>query len=108
MATSKPSTADSTEIAGVIRPSPYSSDVPNTPSVTTAAATLVTVWPSGGMTSEVSARMPPSPWLSARMTSSRYLRQITMISDQNAIDATPYALVWLISSSAWWNDSRTE
>ena len=82
--------------------------MPNTPSVTTAAATLVTDCPSGGMTSDVSARMPPSPWLSARITSSRYLRQITMISDQNASDAMPYAIVTLIGSSAWWNDSRTE
>ncbi len=40
VATSKPSTADSTEIAGVINPSPYSNAVPNTPSVTTAAATF--------------------------------------------------------------------
>ena len=43
VATSKPSTAESTEIAGVISPSPYSSAVPNTPSVTTPAATLDTV-----------------------------------------------------------------
>ncbi len=47
VATSKPSTADSTEMAGVISPSPYSNAVPNTPSVTTPAATLDTVCPSG-------------------------------------------------------------
>ena len=36
VATSKPSTALSTEIAGVMMPSPYSSAVPNTPSITEA------------------------------------------------------------------------
>ena len=37
VATSNPSTADRTEIAGVINPSPYSNAVPKTPSVITAA-----------------------------------------------------------------------
>ena len=45
VATSKPSTALSTEIAGVISPSPYSSAVPNTPSVTTTAAIPLAVAP---------------------------------------------------------------
>ena len=105
VATSKPSTADSTDTAGVIRPSPYRRAVPNTPSVTTPAATFDTVWPSGGITNDVRARMPPSPWLSARMTCHRYLSEMTMISAQNAIDAAPYVVVFVISSSAWWNDS---
>ena len=100
MATSKPSTADSTEIAGVIKPSPYSSAVPNTPSVTTPAATLDTAWPSGGITNDVNARMPPSPWLSARITVARYLMQITMTSAQNATDAAPNAVAWVTSRSA--------
>ena len=37
--------------------------------------------------------MPPSPWLSARITSARYLIEMMMISAQKAIDATPSALV---------------
>ena len=37
--------------------------------------------------------MPPSPRLSARITSARYLMEMMMISAQNAIDATPSALV---------------
>ncbi len=36
--------------------------------------------------------MPPSPWLSARMTNSRYLTVITMISDQNISESTPRML----------------
>ena len=38
--------------------------------------------------------MPPSPRLSARITSSRYLIEMMMISAQNTIDATPSALIW--------------
>ncbi len=68
VATSNPSTADNTEIAGVIRPSPYSSAVPNTPRVTIAAPVFVMGSPRRGMTSDVNARIPPSPWLSARIT----------------------------------------
>ena len=37
--------------------------------------------------------MPPSPWLSARITVARYLRQMTMTSAQNATDAAPKAVV---------------
>jgi hypothetical protein len=45
------------------------------------------------MTSEVRARMPPSPWLSARITRARYFTEMMMISAQNAMDATPNAFV---------------
>ena len=44
-----------------------------------------------GISSAVSARMPPSPWLSARITRARYLIEMMMISAQNTIDATPNA-----------------
>ena len=33
--------------------------------------------------------MPPSPWLSARITNERYLIEMITISAQNTIDATP-------------------
>ena len=33
--------------------------------------------------------MPPSPWLSARMTKTRYLTETTMTSDQKISDSTP-------------------
>ena len=54
-----------------------------------------------GMTSAVRARMPPSPWLSARITSIRYLIEMMMISDQNTSEATPNALTGF-SASRWW------
>src|SRR6266852_5330299 len=40
-------------------------------------------------TSDISARMPPSPRLSARITSTRYLIEMMMISDQTMSDSTP-------------------
>ena len=91
VATSNPSTALSTEMAGVIRPSPYSRAVPNTPSAMMARF-VPTGSPRAGISSAVSARMPPSPWLSARITSIRYLTEMMTISAQNTTEATPYAL----------------
>ncbi len=83
VATSRPSTAPSTEIAGVIMPSPYSSAVPKMPSaISTGRPTarrdplLVLSSPSVGINA-VSARMPPSPWLSARNTSATYFTETT-------------------------------
>ena len=79
VATPSPSTALSTEIAGVIMPSPYSSAAPNRPIMTRIGCTI---FPPFDRTSATSARMPPSPWLSARITNSRYLIDTVMISDQ--------------------------
>ncbi len=66
--TFRPSTADSTEIAGVIMLSPKNSAAPRIPS---ADSTLMTrgldLLPSR-RTSVMSAMTPPSPSLSARMT----------------------------------------
>ena len=42
-----------------------------------------------GCTSANSARIPPSPWLSARITSDRYLTATTRTSDQNTSDRMP-------------------
>ena len=47
---------------------------------------------SRGATSDISARMPPSPRLSARMTKTRYLIEMTMISDQKISESTPSTL----------------
>ncbi len=85
---SKPSTALSTEIAGVMMPSPYNNAVPNTPNETRMPA-LATVRPRFGITSAVSAKIPPSPLLSARMTNIRYLIEMMMTSDQKANEHTP-------------------
>ena len=42
--------------------------------------------------SAVSARMPPSPWLSARITMAMYLTETTMSSAQMMSDSTPSTL----------------
>ena len=70
-ATLSPSTADSTEIAGVIMLSPRNSEAPKIPSAGQQRA-----W-SGALPATcsrrirvISAMMPPSPSLSARITSS--------------------------------------
>jgi hypothetical protein len=42
-----------------------------------------------GLISASRARMPPSPWLSARMMSSAYLMEMTTISDQKISDTIP-------------------
>ena len=68
--TSTPEIADRTEIAGVIMLSPKNSDAPNTPS---SARKIAVRRPPGAprrRISVISAMIPPSPSLSARITSS--------------------------------------
>ena len=69
-ATLSPSTADRTEIAGVIMLSPRNSDAPKIPSP--ASTSFVRPLPAvcWRRMRVISAMMPPSPSLSARMTSS--------------------------------------
>ena len=86
-----PSTADSTEIAGVIMPSPYRSAVPNKP-ITTKTRRRGRLFVVRGRINAVRARIPPSPWLSARMTRSRYLMVTTITRDQTIKDSTPKML----------------
>jgi hypothetical protein len=38
---------------------------------------------------------PPSPWLSARSTSTTYLIETMTVSVQKKIDRTPYTLAWV-------------
>jgi hypothetical protein len=64
-----PSTADSTEMAGVITLSPKNSDAPKMPST---ASTALARRPPGTARLRIkviSAMIPPSPSLSARITS---------------------------------------
>ena len=64
-----PSTADSTEIAGVIMLSPKNSAAPKRPSVVNAMTVRRRCAPPPQRRSSVmSAMMPPSPSLSARIT----------------------------------------
>ena len=68
-ATLTPSTADRTEMAGVIMLSPKNSDAPKIPS---AASAALAPRPPGTpclRISVISAMIPPSPSLSARITS---------------------------------------
>ena len=85
--TSSPSTADRTEIAGVIMPSPKNRQAPAIPireSVLRIALPVDTRWASA-----ISARMPPSPRLSACMISSTYLMVTISTSDQKINDRMP-------------------
>ena len=68
LTTFKPSTADNTETAGVIMLSPKNSAAPNTPSVASTTAVRPPRAPNR-RTSAMSAMMPPSPSLSACITS---------------------------------------
>ena len=109
---SMPSTAESTLIAGVIIPSPNSSAVPNNPSRSNNP--LRTRRPvadvSRGATSAVSARMPPSPWLSARRSNSTYLMPMINTSVHTMIDTAP--ITFTRSTARRWdspsNASRIE
>ncbi len=84
-----PSTALSTEIAGVRAPSPYSSPAPIR--ISTAGRVAFPLADlrrkSGSRASRAST--PPSPWLSARMMNVRYLIVTTRVSAQKTSDATP-------------------
>ena len=104
--TSMPSTAESTEMAGVIAPSPNSRQAPPMPINAIVIRTL-------GLTAlrwarAISARMPPSPRLSARITSSTYFTVTIRNSDQKISDRQPRispSLAWCLgnSPSTVWN-----
>ena len=68
--TLSPSTADSTEIAGVIMLSPRNRAAPKMPSTASPTATRRPPGMVSRRSSVISAMMPPSPSLSARMASS--------------------------------------
>ncbi len=85
VATLSPSTAEITEIAGVIMPSPKNSPAPKMPSVTsTAACASLRRWISA-----VSAMIPPSPRLWARMMNPAYLIDTSIISAQKISETMP-------------------
>ena len=91
VAISMPSTAPSTEMAGVMMPSPNSRAVPNTPRMTNSLRrprSLLRCCRCS--TSASSASTPPSPWLSARRMKTRYFTTTTSMIDQNTSDRMPY------------------
>jgi hypothetical protein len=63
-----PSTAESTEIAGVIMLSPKNSEAPKIPRAASASRVRRPPRTPRPRTSVISAMIPPSPSLSARMT----------------------------------------
>jgi hypothetical protein len=84
-----PSTAESTEIAGVIMLSPKKSAAPKIPR---PARVSFVRRPPGTPPRRIrvmSAMIPPSPSLSARITSSTYLTVTTMVTDQTMSDTNP-------------------
>ena len=85
MTSFRPSTADSTEIAGVMKESPRNIAAPIMPSTNTNVVRR----PSARVASAVSDSVPPSPLLSARSRISTYLSVTTVISDHRIIDSTP-------------------
>ena len=85
--TSNPSTADSTEIAGVMIPSPKNRHAPTMPTI--ASVLRIAVLTATRWASAISARMPPSPWLSARITSITYFTVTISTSDQKNSDRMP-------------------
>src|SRR5206468_6721072 len=91
-ATLTPSTADSTEIAGVITLSPKNSEAPKTPS---AASIIVVRRPPGTPRRRIkviSAMIPPWPSLSARITSVTYVTVTMSVTDQKISETTPKML----------------
>ena len=91
-ATFTPSTADSTEMAGVIMLSPKNSEAPKMPS---AASTALARAPPGRARRRIkaiSAMIPPSPSLSARITSMTYVTVTMIITDQKISEMTPKML----------------
>src|SRR5689334_10562950 len=102
---STPSTADSTEIAGVITESPKNSDAPMTPS----ARIHVCLPEKPALTSDISDSVPPSPLLSALVTKKTYLMVTVMVSAQTMSDSSPSTssasvAAFAPSANAWRNE----
>jgi hypothetical protein len=90
-----PSTADSTEIAGVIMLSPRNSDAPKIPRPASSIVTCRRPAIGPRRMSVIRAMMPPSPLLSARITRSTYVTVTMIVTDQKIIETIPKTLSWL-------------
>ena len=80
--------AESTEIAGVMAPSPYSNAAPIRPTIRSCAR-QVPGWALRAESSANNATMPPSPLLSARRISHAYFSEMIRISAHRISDTTP-------------------
>ena len=77
-------------MAGVINPSPYSSAAPKIPRIVNSHTARVAFARSrSGKARAISARMPPSPRLSARSTNAMYFTDTMSISAQKISESTP-------------------
>jgi hypothetical protein len=91
--TFRPSTADRTEIAGVIIASPKNSDAARIPIRKTTPPSLEPFCrPSAWWARAMSESVPPSPRLSARRRSSTYLMVTTRMSAQMISESTPMTI----------------
>ena len=97
-----PSTALRTEIAGVIIASPKNRDAPASPTMSTKPRYR----PAAGRARESSAIVPPSPWLSARITTTTYLMATTSVMAQNTSESTPRTVVSASAPVAAFSNSR--
>src|SRR5512142_857063 len=91
-ATLTPSTAESTEMAGVIMLSPQNSDAPKIPSAASTASARLPPGRARRRIKAISAMIPPSPSLSARITSRTYVTVTMIVTDQKISETTPKML----------------
>ena len=100
-ASSSPSRADSTEMAGVIIPSPNRSAAP---AMTRSATKPIPTAERFGSSAR-SARMPPSPRLSARMTKLTYFTETARMSAQRMSEMTPKMSARSSGTPGWASDA---
>jgi hypothetical protein len=90
VATFRPSIAPSTEMAGVMTPSPYNRAEPKSPMPIKTQRRRVVARPGRNNASRAST--PPSPRLSARIIKERYLNVMRKLRDQKISERTPRIL----------------
>ena len=101
VAISRPSTAESTEIAGVSAPSAYSNAAPKMPSTIINRRGVSPRASRLPFTSAINASTPPSPLLSARMITTWYLIVTIRINDQKINDKTPNTFPVVTEIACW-------
>ena len=94
----RPSSADMTEIAGVMIASPENSAEPATPST----KAIIALRPRATWASAFSVRMPPSPLLSACIRNRTYLAVTTISSAQMISETTPTTIAVVSALSLNW------
>jgi hypothetical protein len=88
-ATLTPSTAERTDIAGVITLSPKNREAPKTPSAASTTAVRRLPGAPPRRIKVISAMIPPSPSLSARITSRTYVTVTMIVTAQKISETTP-------------------